>query len=854
MGSFKCRADHPGQGRPRSFRRALTLLLALGSAWCSAQIPQVDRFAAYWGRPGTTVLVYGRDLDRVDRVLLGHRRIKAFVAGPTGTSLAVTLPREEPLGSSSVPITFGWPGAGGQPRASLTPHPPFTLLPSLAASHHEGRPEVPFLKEHRFRRTTGGQELTLIGTHLEQVLALSIGGVRVVRMHLATPNVLRCVVPDGPAAADLEASPVTLTYRGGSLHFPEALTFTWKTIHDLQWLRPPPAHEPRAGHGGGAGAAASALPAGSSAGAAGDGPHSAGAGAGAASALSGSDGMGAGSASVPSGSAGAGAAAAPSDSQAGLRIVGVVVTQGAQRQDGSIPLVAGRDAAVRVFLQADLKHTEAPWVRVTVFGGVFPYSSTVMGGPREVPTDLAEDDEEGSFDLPLSGQHIREGASILVELEEMEHGVSRVVQRFPANGEPIRLPVVEVPPVRIILFPVRFQGDGSTTVGRVVQDWRTLESWAEDLRRLLPVGRVEVRLGETFEPALSAKEAKTPIVSVAKALETKRLLDDPWNEQFYYGVFENAGSSLGLNTGQAAPGPKVGNLNRTAVGHDGASYAMTFAQTMGIMLGLKLAPGGGVQQADPEYPEPDGTLDCTGYDLRAMRPLPASQWHDFMGGQAPQWVSAYNWAKALDRLTRTVEVGPSADPDKASGRTPLQACLLVSGTVLDNVVMWDPAFEIRGRPLARERGKYRLVCKDRHKHVLARVPFYPDATGTFEFLIPMTVAMHDSLSTFQVFEGDHRLAGIATWTGQKLGHHAAHAARYHDVAKQPWAVVEAPGRVRLEWDTIAYPKVLVLDAFTSKHLATCTPGAREFAHPGNGRLRLLMSDGIRTTSTLISIK
>jgi len=747
------------------------------------------------------VRLNGSHLDRVDRVFLGNRKVQGFLAGPGGTSLSFALPATGPVAAVTVPITLGWPPATtGEGRGRLASGLVFTLLPTRAASHLGPGPAAPsFSGKSIFQSgATGEYRLFLVGRNLDAVLDLSIAGVPAT-IRRTRENALDCRWPGGPDLPDPVSSRYTLGYRGGPFDFPERLEKTWESLEQVTESDAPPEAPAR--------------------------PRQA--------------------------AADSGPEAAGPEAPLEVRIGAMYVTQAVQRRDGSVPMVAGRRAFLRVFLVANRTNRANPTVRVTLFDRDHEVKAQELlsssgGSGQGVPTRWEEDRPAATWNLELEGGLIQPGCSVLAELGSLdqEAGVFRVARSFPASGTPMPLLVVPVPTVRIKLFPVRFGG----AVGNLDQDGRTLADWLRDFRKLMPVAQVEVERGEVFEPE-GVGGGEAALAKLAQALEVKRLVEDPWNQQFYVGVFRRP--AAGKLNGQAWSRPGFANFGRAAICQDGAGFAGTLAHEMGHLFGLRHTPAGRPGGVDPDYPVADGTLDCAGYDLESREAKSPRGWADIMGYAERRWVSAYTWTRALDFLSRRLGPPSLAGP----GQAPVAPkALLVAGTIAGDRVTWEPAFELPGNPDPPAVSPYHLVCLSRRGRILAQVPIQVepvDATGgaSFEVLQPLTGKLQRSLASFQLFKGDRRLTGIAGWTGLA----PAPPARTHSPAREPSARKVGAGRVALDWDTAIFPGVLVLDAGTGRYCATLVPGSAEFPDPGVKELELLLSDGIRTTRVRVPV-
>src|SRR5262245_39640472 len=70
-----------------------------------------------------------------------------------------------------------------------------------------------------------------------------------------------------------------------------------------------------------------------------------------------------------------------------LRIETLYLVQSVQTRDGSVPLVAGKDAELRVFVLASGSNTLTPAVRVRLYrGGVLQQTLTIPAPAASVPT------------------------------------------------------------------------------------------------------------------------------------------------------------------------------------------------------------------------------------------------------------------------------------------------------------------------------------------------------------------------------------------------------------------------------------------------------------------------------------
>jgi len=167
----------------------------------------------------------------------------------------------------------------------------------------------------------------------------------------------------------------------------------------------------------------------------------------------------------------------------------------------SVTLIAGRPALLRVFAVSDQPNwLDAPAVVVTLLQD----DGVVFGRPlppetEHIPAAISESNTIGSYDIEVPGSVIRPGVRMVVELDP--EGVVPLAPgsrtQYPEEGS-MELDVIEPPLLRQIFVPTL----STLSPNESVYDWTDgLEPGSPQLRMartLLPVGTMEVEVGETY--------------------------------------------------------------------------------------------------------------------------------------------------------------------------------------------------------------------------------------------------------------------------------------------------------------------------------------------------------------------
>ena len=413
----------------------------------------------------------------------------------------------------------------------------------------------------------------------------------------------------------------------------------------------------------------------------------------------------------------------------------IYLNQAAQNLDGSVSLLPGRPALLRVFMIGDQTSYYGPGARVTFFQGETEVFSQALAPTSErTPNEVIESELEGSVNGIIPGSVIQPGASMVVELDP--EGLVPLAPgsqtRYPAEGS-MELNLVEPPLLRQIIVPTISE----LSPNESVYDWTdglTPESReVYRARTLMPVASMELEVRETYHTGanLSTTDGWGQWIN-----ETRTLYQQEGRRGYYYGVV-------------AVSAPAYGGLGYVGLPVSvGLAYDDIYAHELGHNLNLRHAPCG--TSGDPNYPYPSGNIGIWGYDIRLERLMDRNALKDIMSYCDPVWISDYHFSRAtVHRLGGDGGVqldGGSA----ASGGRERGEMLVVWGSVRDGQVKLDPSFVLDGPPTLPETGgPYRIDGLARDGSSEFSFSFSPTPLefggGGFVFFVPWEVDWADSL-------------------------------------------------------------------------------------------------------------
>ena len=368
--------------------------------------------------------------------------------------------------------------------------------------------------------------------------------------------------------------------------------------------------------------------------------------------------------------------------------------QGGSPASSSVPVVANRDALLRVYYHTDGSYNGAPvWARLTIGAGPPIDQALNLAGPS------SEQSLSSTVNFDLAGALLPLGAAYSVQILQDAATVSglNAAAQFPATGQETLATESSGPKVRLTLVPIQYNADGS---GRVPDTGPgTVEAFRQGFFGRYPAPEVEVNVHSVmpWNSAVSAwgdgwDSLLTAVADLHSSVPA---------QQYLFGLFEPA-SSLGAFCGGGCvaglgfvPDPSdVWGRTAIGLGFDTGLAVETALHEIGHTHGRYHAPCGGPDGVDPYYPYSGGKIGSWGYDLVANKLYSPTAYVDMMTYCSPTWLSDYTFSGLFDRI-KFVNGAKIIVPEELINRHYDRVLVAANGSL-----SWLPSIQLEQPPMA----------------------------------------------------------------------------------------------------------------------------------------------------------
>ena len=399
--------------------------------------------------------------------------------------------------------------------------------------------------------------------------------------------------------------------------------------------------------------------------------------------------------------------------------------QSTQSRDYPVPLVADKQALLRVFVTASRNTDETiPPVRARFHvNGSEAHTVTIPGKSTVIPTEVDEGSLAKSSNVAIPAHIVRPGLEMVIEIDP-EGSLDEdllAVKQIPEAGR-LGVEVHFMPDLDLTLIPFLWTEDPDSSVLATTVKM-TEEKEGHDLLHdtydLLPIRGMAASLHDPVES--SSNDA----LDLHRQVFAMRQME------------RGSGHWMGLMAGSVG-GPQ-GVASRP--GHTSFSIldSWVIAHELAHNLNALHAPCGVSTYVDPSFPQPNGSIGTWGYDHRLEELLPPST-SDFMSYCDPRWVGDYHFSNLVRyRASRARAFGQSNSVAAGPG------ILLWGGVDAHGIPSLEPAFVVDAPPtMPRRPGPYTLTGKDAAGTELFDVSFameeIPDGEGksaVFALILPV---------------------------------------------------------------------------------------------------------------------
>ena len=413
------------------------------------------------------------------------------------------------------------------------------------------------------------------------------------------------------------------------------------------------------------------------------------------------------------------------------------LTQAVQSREFPVPLVAGEEALLRVFVTAD-RATSAgiPPVRARFYrNGGETHVVEIPGQPEPIPMEVDESSLAKSANAEIPANVVQPGLEMVIEVDPdgtLDPGLG-VPQRIPETGR-LSVDVMEMPVFHLTVIPFLWGPKPDSLVleksGAMAEDPHG-HALLGMTRNLLPVEGFVVA---AHEPVVTSRNKPFDLVDEVEAI---RVLE---GGRGYY---------LGTMTGEyQEPAGVAFTPGRASFSmlDQGSRSEYVIAHELGHNMSLQHPEGCQAGNPDYSYPYEGGLIGVWGYDFGAQLLLPPTTGDLMAYCPASEWISDYHFTNAL--RYRLSDEGPPAAVAAAH-----RSLLLWGGVSADAEPYLEPTFVVEApAALPDSAGEYQISGRTETGTLLFALRFAMpetadgDGRASFAFVLPVRTGWAGNLA------------------------------------------------------------------------------------------------------------
>ncbi|MEX2180272.1 MAG: hypothetical protein WD801_16275 [Gemmatimonadaceae bacterium] len=489
-----------------------------------------------------------------------------------------------------------------------------------------------------------------------------------------------------------------------------------------------------------------------------------------------------------------------SPAELNVKIANAHVTQVVQDSLGTVPIVAGRTALLRVFGLANQCNTSTPPVRVTFSNGTIV---NAPAGEGSIRTRLAEGVLTSTWNVAIPDTAVKEGLTYYAEIDP-DNAIPELDKsdnRFPATS--VRMVNVRtMAPVGIHFVPIALRSGQSTINSSNADQYLSFS------RKVHPVATFDVTFRQplTVNDSISGPNDINTWIRIVTQLDAARVADSISSPtaRFYHGIV-NVPYNGGI-AGIALVGGRVG-----LTWHHLPSASATVAHELGHNFAQEHAPCGGPALLDPGFPYAGARIGRFGYDAETQTLKDPGIYADLMSYCGPEWISDYMYVRMMDNLSNRQTL------PMVAGASASEPMLLVWGRIVNGQPVLEPAFEIAGRGQLPRPGPHRITATATDGSEAFSVAFagnviadLPGDDESFAITIPASMLRGRTLASLRLTARGRTVSNGMSVT----------------VNADPRATVTraGPRAARVRWDADRFPVVMVRDPVRGEVLSFARGG------------------------------